>query len=70
MRTKRDLPATVEWRHTCPECGTEMTGTGTVVHRDDPPTWLVELWCPKEQEVFTIWTADLEDRVADHLGKP
>jgi hypothetical protein len=39
------------------------------VHRDDPPTWLVELWCPKDEEVFTVWTSDLEARVAGQLGK-
>ena len=70
MDTRRALEEATSWHHRCPECGSEMTGNGTVVPPDDPPRWYVELWCPVDREVFTIWTSDLQDHVAACLGAP
>jgi hypothetical protein len=70
MEIRRALAEATGWSHPCPECGTTMTGTGTVIHQSNPARWYVELWCSKDAEAFTIWTPDLQAHVVARLGEP
>jgi hypothetical protein len=45
-----------ELRLACPDCGTEMSGTGRMHYSRTIGRWLVEYWCPLDKEMREIWT--------------
>lgn len=55
-------PPTRSWRKLCPECGTEMAGTGRV-QEVRPAWWHVEFWCPEHREHFYIGTNEWADEL-------
>ena len=44
----------------CLQCHimTSMTATGKLYYDIRLDKWLIEYWCPKDQELFRIWSAD------------
>jgi phage FluMu protein Com len=48
----------------CPECGTLMTATGKMHYDPTMSRWFIEYWCPRDQEMFPIYTPE-----TDHLTR-
>jgi hypothetical protein len=42
----------------CPECGTTIQSTGKMYYSPVIKDWLIEYWCPVDQEFLTIYTPE------------
>lgn len=42
----------------CPECGTTMRSTGKMQYSPVIKEWLIEYWCPRDQQLFHIYTPE------------
>lgn len=48
----------------CPDDGTPMKTTGIVGLHPESGFWVVEYWCPVEEEARLIYDSDRQERVA------
>lgn len=42
----------------CPQCGTTMQATGKMNYNPVIEEWVIEYWCPSDQQLFTIYTPE------------
>jgi hypothetical protein len=64
VQSKRLLNLTLA----CPECGTIMRATGKMQYSPVIQDWLIEYWCPVDQEFFQIYTPESSQLAKEIVG--
>ncbi|WP_394822545.1 hypothetical protein [Pendulispora albinea] len=54
-------------RHSCPECGSMMRGTGKIYYLARTQRWFVEYLCEREQEIVPLWSPDTQ-KLAEEIA--